>query len=336
MAINRSRLGLAWSHAWLSLVLVLAAMAPVLARAADRPDLKIEEIYDAPSIEKLAASKVLTLRVAFLDDYGRDISLVSFLRSPAEEPRVEVRFPRSSGVERPRELLTAPISAVTWNVLVADAANFDRTLVEKTQAPRPDGSREIVICLHGWTVMVEAVDEEGHIRRRQEGACDHGLTAPYGFALAKAAVAAMPACAALRADRVRNAPGQLVQCGRLAGDRAAAAELLNTWNDPMFAGANSSDHASSIANFFHPDAVVTWPGEAPARGMVKASEAWIAHLDKMDFYPERIFGETPDRVSMEGVVGVHQAEGDDKLFPAMMVWSRTDGYGFRMLSLVAK
>ncbi|KSB90231.1 hypothetical protein AS593_20260 [Caulobacter vibrioides] len=281
-------------------------------------------------LETLAANKARVMRAAFVDGYDRDAGVIAFIRAPGEEPRVEVRM----GSTRP---LTAVVSARAWNDLVQAGAVFDRDL-----QPRPPANPATapLFCLHPWSATVEAVDADGRIRRKAGGSCPIEPTLAYAFAarLAQAAVAEMPACAMID-DRDLGPVRQLAQCGLLSGDRAAAAEALNVWNTPWFANPRGPDFARSQAYLFHDKIRLAWPGEAPVEGPIRAAEVWAAKAGEARFQVRRVHGETADRVRMEGAIQVDgplDAYGAKPRIPMTILWTRENGFGFRVRDLIAE
>lgn len=298
--------------------------APALAQEA--------RTYDAPDAAALSAAKTQVVRVAFIDGNGQPAGLIAFIRAPGQEPRVEVRLPPATEWREAYPPITATISATTWRELVEDGVGFDIV-----PAPRPPPLAgkidEMALCMHAWRVTVETVDAKGSTRQRSEDACQKGATMRYGFALAKAAVAALPACATLDAARTRDAVTQLVECGKLAGDRAAAAEAYNVWKTPGFARPPGPDFARPLGALFFDQAEVTWPGAPTAKGLFAAAEAWVARGPDRYFQPRTIIGETADLVRMQGVVWTRpNADTEYASIPATLIWTRENGFGFRVRS----
>jgi len=303
------------------LTAALLLTTPALAQEAPK---SLEAIYDVPTVTTLAAAKTHVMRVAFTDGYGQPAGLVSFLRAPGQEPRVEV-----GGGKAP---MTAIISAATWRDLVEDSAGFD-IVPAPPPPPEPGKVSELSLCMHAWGVTIETVDARGDIRRRSEGACQKGAAMRYGFALAKAAIAALPACATLDAARTRNAVTQLADCALLSGDRAAAAEAYNVWKTPGFARPPGPDFARPLGGLFFDQAEVTWPGAPMAKGMFAASEAWVARGPDQYFQPRKVIGESADLVRMQGVIWTRpNADATYVSVPATLVMTRENGFGFRVRS----
>lgn len=287
-------------------------------------------LYGVDALDELGAKGAQIVRAFFVDGYGRDAGLVSFVRGPAFEPRVEWRLPRPDGVAGPRATMTGIASLATWEALQADGKFFDRLL-----APQSDGV-EPTICLHGWMVRVETVDARGKSRRNTQGSCDSGLTVQYGFKIARAAVETLPSCALLDPERTRNDVTRLSECTLLDGDRAAAAEALNVFNTPWFTNPRGPDFARALQYLFHDRAELSWPGQPPVNGSEAASRLWSEHAARDRFFLSRVYGETSDRVRIEGtILFAESQDGKERRVPAAMIWTRENGFGFRLRSLIS-
>ena len=289
-------------------------------RCAAAAQAKQRALYGVEPAERLAERRTPTVRAFFVDGYGRDAGLVTFARAPGEEPRVEWRTTQG---DRPAPALLSTILPVaTWDEQLAEGRLFDRPLASRGND---------AICLHSWVVTVEAVDARGVVRRRTDDACGDGPAVRYGFSLAAAAVAAMPACALLDREKTRNDITRLTDCTMLAGDRAAAAQALNVVRSTWFLNPRGPDFARPLAYLFFDNARVAWPGDTPVTGMARASEAWATRASEGSIFIRRVIGETADRVRVEAVFS---RRGDDRTpVPLVMVWTRENGFGFRLRSL---
>lgn len=209
---------------------------------------RMRALYGIESPEALLARGVTVRRAMFVDGYGRDMVAVTFWREPGKVPMVEVRSPRAEGGEEPQPLRAA-VSGRAWEEIVSASAYFDRDLAPDA-ATSPPGPR---LCLHSWVVVVEAVDAPrvvpnivfgtgsvaqdrdpslpvevittpASIRSDTEDACSDGLGMNYAMELAKAGMAQLTECSALKLDDFRNEPHLLATCHRLRGDRIVAGE----------------------------------------------------------------------------------------------------------------
>lgn len=275
--------------------------------------------YGVEPAEKMAERRTPMMRAFFVDGYGGDAGLVTFLRPPAEEPRVEWRGTTASGAPATTQL-SAIVPVTTWDAQEEEGRLFDRPLVPV---------KTVGVCLHAWVVTVEAVDGRGAVRRRTEGACGDGPVVRYGFRLAAAAAASIPACAVLDPDRTRNDLTRLADCGKLAGDRAAAAQALNTLRSPWVLNPRGADFARPLAHLFFDFAEIAWPGEAPVTGMMPAAEFWATRMAQGGLFIRRVTGETADRVRVDAVFS---GRGGSSV-PLSMIWTRESGFGFRLRRL---
>ena len=282
--------------------------------------------YDAPPVEDYARQKTEMMRAFFIDGYGHDVGLVTVTRAPAQEPRIEWRAPKPREGEGAVSVMNAIVPLSLWRDLQGASGYFDRALVQ-----RP--TKQHVICLHGWGTRVEMVDDNGKIRHATADGCgDDSLAWPFAKRMAATALATMPTCALLNAERAGNDIMQLGKCTVLAGDRAAAAEAYNAYDTPWFANPRGEDFARSLTYLFLEKLDFSWPGETPATQGAAAARLWSIHAGENFFSPQRVFGETADRVRMEGVIWVRGAtpEANPKATAATMIWERCNGFGFRV------
>ncbi|WP_260597535.1 hypothetical protein [Sphingomonas endolithica] len=298
-------------------------------RCAIKAQQKQQDAYGVDAIDDLASKGSQVIRAFFVDGYGRDAGLVNFVRGPASEPRVEWLQSQAGKGGAPRTLLSAIVSLGTWEALQADGHAFDRQL-----APQPETSP--AICFHGWMVRVETVDARGRSHQSTQSACDPGLTVQYGFKVAKAAVESLPSCSLLDPERTRNDVTRLSECSLLTGDRAAAAQAYNIFRTPWFTNPRGPDFARPLQYLFYDQAEISWAGLSPTIGSEAASKLWAEQAANSFFALSRVHGETPDRVRIEGTILFAGAPGGkERRVPATMIWTRENGFGFRLRSLVA-
>ena len=167
-------------------IAIASALAPQANTAGPKPG-----PYPLPTVQSVASSGGEIVRASFIDGYGKPAGVVAFMRRPGEEPRVEVRTAAGG-------TLATAVPLDTWERVRSAAALFDRTLAPVPSADGPS------ICLHPWSVSVEAVDparsgRPAAIRKAVQSTCDTGLAVPLAFNLAREAVAVLPACAMLDA-----------------------------------------------------------------------------------------------------------------------------------------
>jgi hypothetical protein len=224
-------------------------------RCASEVQARMHGLYGLENPADLLAKGVTVRRALFVDGYGNDVAAISFIPRPGQSPMVEVRSPRGEGVPNVPPL-TAAVGRESWATVLARSANFDQLLAREFPQETPGGG-PANFCLHAWFVVVEAVDaprvspnvlagtgsedeerdpslpveapmEPGRIRADAESACGNGLAADYAFALADAALAALPECGSLVLDEFRAVAALLGQCQRLGGDRLVAGQASQT------------------------------------------------------------------------------------------------------------
>lgn len=299
-------------------------------RCAAAQQAKTRAVFAAAPVEKLAAEGTQLIRAFFVNGYGRDEALIAFIRPSGGDPEAVVTFPSadSSG----RKALRAPVPAAIWDRLFVRARYFDRDLV-----PLPADKDQISMCLHSWVVTVEAATPagtQGGIRRKTQDACGDGMAVPLAFEMADIAVELFPACALLNAEQHRNAVTRLGACALLEGDRIAAALAMNQYESNWFANPNPG-MGMSIAYLFYDQAEIDWPGEPVVRGSTAAASAWVERMQKRHFWMSRVVGETPDRVRIEGMLQDMSSDepGGTRRAKAVQIWTRENGFGFRLRSL---
>ena len=298
---------------------IATALASLVAAQANS---KEPAAYGLATAQSVAEDGGETVRAFFSDGYGNRAGAVAFIRRVHEEPQVEVRV--AGG-----RTLTTVVSLGTWKRVRTAAALFDRTLV-----PVPKGEVQS-ICLHPWSVSVEVVDpiqpgRPAALRASAQSACNEGLAVPLGFELAREAVAALPACALLDAKQYRNDVARLAGCTLLEGDRAAAALARNAYGSDWFASPRGERTEYGIRHLFFEDARVDWAGTL-ANGSEAAAKLWSGRLENASLFPQRIVGETANRVQIEGTI-VRYTENQNTKAPVKMVWTSENGFGFRLRS----
>lgn len=259
--------------------------------------------------------------------------MVAFKRAPGEDLQVEVRLPDRGG-ERANPRMVGLLSSKEWTGLVADAGSFDRDLV-----PLPEKTDEMSICLHSWLSVVEVVDERGRVRRKASSACGRdSLVNAYAFKIARMAVESFPFCTMLSSEASRNDVTRLVDCWKLRGDRAAAAQAYNRLHTRWFLNPNGTDFARSLQELFFDRAELTWPGEVKVTGAALAAQLWTAKASENRFIPQIYFGEMQGRVRIEGEIWPRPKSDADKPkpIPATMLWTKENGFDFRLHSLSPK
>ncbi|WP_206244830.1 hypothetical protein [Novosphingobium terrae] len=287
-------------------------------------------LYNASDAQDFANKKSQLVRAFFVDGYGQDVALVSFERAPGEDLKVEVRVPSHNGSSE-NVSLVGQLSGAAWTDILEGARTFDRDLV-----PLPKRKGELSICLHSWVSTVEVADENGKVRRKTSLACGNDdLVSAYAFKLANIAVDSFSFCATLSREASRNDVTRLADCWKLRGDRTAASQAYNRLHTRWFLHPNGVDFARSLYDLFDENAEVTWPGEEKATGAASASQLWTAKAGQNRFVPRTYFGETHDRVRIEGQIWPRPKSDADRPqpIPVTMLWTRENGFDFRLRSL---
>jgi hypothetical protein len=272
-------------------------------RCVARKAARLREIYGVQPIEVHQANADQMRRAYFVDGYGRDTVAITFVRTPGREPTAWVHFPRERG-KAAAEPLQAAVSKAVWEHVLERSRLFDRKLV-----PLPDVLEDgsVMLCLHPWNYMVEAVDppepntsaKDRPARRKIGNACHDELVQDYAKELERTAIPLFPACAALEPAQHRNDASRLAACGMLRGDKLAAAEVLNSAGE--FREPRDPEDAPALARLFSNGASISWEGaamRAPDPG-----KAWLAGLKSSRahyFYAERVDGLSSRRVRLLG------------------------------------
>ena len=313
-------------------------------RCAPAQQAQVRALFGVQQIEAHRDAGEEVYRVFFVDGYGEDSHVVSFVRpfrsvsdlltGPQADAELWVHFPRREEVPTP-EPLHAVISEEDWDLIVERARFFDRELVAQ---PEPVfGNGETVVCMHGRVVTAEAVerafldDDQLTIRRRTEHGCSQGLTEAFANELERSALASLPDCGQLDRAHYSNTGSLLAQCARLGGYRAAAAAVRNAVN-PMLWNQSPNDFGR-YADLFHRDARIGWNGEVRTGQPGLLAPFWADKFTEAGaeaFFPDRIDGEGPDRVRLTGVIerSVPGGEGRSSLLqaaPVEMIWIRSEG-----------
>ena len=272
---------------------------------------RVRELFGVRTIEEHAAAGDQVRRAFYVDGYGRDVVAIAFVRARGSEPMLWVHFPREEGRGR-AEPLTAPVPQAVWQEVIEESAHFDRQLVplpDEVPVAQEDGEEIMAMCLHSSVFTIEATDpaeREGRqptIRRRTEDACQNGLTEAYAVELRRVAVPLLPHCARLDPELHRNEATLLSACRLLAGDRLAAAEVMNRV-DP-FHSVDGADDAALIRHLFDYQAIIDWNGQRNS-GAGSAANFWAAKMaegeGRIILYYDTITGESAERVRLTGLL----------------------------------
>lgn len=263
---------------------------------------RVRALFGARSIEEHRDAGDQVRRVFYVDGYGRDVVLISFIRAPGREPMASVHFPRREG-QPLRAAFETPVPETVWEDILRRSALFHRRFAAP---PLPGEGQAVSICLHSWVYTIEANDprrrtDPASLRRKIEDACEDGPGEAFAWEMQSAALRLFPACAALDPDQHRNPASQLAACAILSGDRLAAATVMNRLN--RFRSADRPDDAALLAGLFDFDRVsIDWQGTLLSRP-ARPQDFWLQRLaadGAHGLYYDSIEGLSADRVRFRG------------------------------------
>lgn len=300
---------------------------------------RTRELFGVGAIEAHRDARDQVRRVFYVDGYGRDMIVIAFVRARGRDPIVRVHFPRRRG-EPPPPIETA-IPLATWTEMLRRSEYFDRSFVSETAT----GSDAMVICLHSWVYTIEATDparsngRPASLRRKTEDACQNGPGEVFAMDAQRTALALFPHCDRLDPRQHRNPASQLAACQLLAGDRLAAAEVMNRLD--AFRRARRPGDGHHLAGLFVSGATIDWNGVRRPPDGPDAAGFWLERVTGPDggsFWPERIEGLTADRVRVIGSMErtVDPPEGGRTTFyraPVEMIWSLTSVQEFQVTAI---
>lgn len=294
---------------------------------------RVRELFGLQPIEAHRDAGDQVRRAFYVDGYGRDVVAIVFIRPKGGDPALSVHFPRD-GSGRRSEPLRAAVPKAAWDSVIERSAHFARGLAPPPPAmPAPNGDQVINICIHSWVYTVEASDppqgehEAANIRWKTEDGCDNGLAEAYAHELERAAVSLLPQCDLLDRSQHRSEASLLSACSMLAGDRLAAAEVLNRTR--VFRSPDDSDRLAAI---FRYDATVDWNGERNAAG-IPAAKFWHSKTSGEGgsrFYVNAVEGKSSGQVIVKGHLyrSVAASEGTaevDEVAPVEQLWADDQG-----------
>ncbi|HKX90457.1 MAG TPA: hypothetical protein VJM13_14685 [Sphingopyxis sp.] len=269
-------------------------------RCAEAEQRRMRDLYGVRTIEEHRAAGDQVRRIFYVDGYGRDLVLISFVRAPGDDPTLWVHYPREEG-QRP-----APQQTVVSGEAFEEAIDRSRTF-HRSFVPLDRSDPEfVVVCLHGWVYAIEANDPAipgvgaGRLRRKTESACADGPGAIYARDLQRLALAQLPHCATLEPEYHRNAASILYACRVLGGDRLAAARALNA-AEPLLRFSSGED-PGALAGVFDERSTIVWDG-VRNEGQGSAAAFWVRKLEenaRPNFQVESVHGESAARMRMTG------------------------------------
>lgn len=257
---------------------------------------RLARTYRIDRIEDAAGSGAVVYRALILNDWGRDVVLVSAMSGQGQPPRLVVQGPDG-------QRMVTNVSPMLWRRIVDQAKGVDDVRPEPPTRQFDAGS-DITqiggICMHAWSMRLEmanAIDASGRsqpVRRVRQGSCDHDRRA-YEFAwmLADLAVETLPVCSSLDEENYRNGPMRLQACVGLQGDRRTAADLMNRKSNPPDR-SGFGWLVSDWSRWLNTDegARLDWDGAVhqEGRGAASVAEALVEQVDSLsgvELYPEQ-------------------------------------------------
>jgi hypothetical protein len=241
-------------------------------RCAPDQQKRVRELFGLEPIERHIAAGDQVRRVFYVDGYGRDVVAIVFIRPRGGDPQLRVHFPLREGEAR-RKPLEALVPQQVWESMIERSALFDRNLVPL----QPSGDDPMTISLHSWGYTIEAADPDAasageKLRRKVGDACNDHLVQSYALDVSRAAVPLLPACALLERRNHRNWAALLAACSLLAGDRLAAAEVMN--RAEIFRQARRREDIRLLDGIFSDEAVVDWSARRNT-GRRSAAAFWL-------------------------------------------------------------
>lgn len=302
-------------------------------------------LFGVRTIEELRDAGDQVRRVFYVDGYGRDVVLISFIRAPGREPMAYVQFPRREG-QPPIPALEASVPEGVWDDILRRSALFDRNFAVPPPAPPTAGEGQLIsMCLHSWVYTIEANDPQrrtgdpASLRRKTEDACEDGPGEAFAWEVQTATLALFPACAALDSNLHRNPASQLQACSLLSGDRLAAAAVMNRLD--RFRRADRPGDSQLLAGIFAFQGVsIDWQGMQLSRP-TQPQDFWLSHMTAdgaQGLYYDSIEGLSADRVRFRG--SLHRSTegpaGTNPTYsyaPVEMIWVYTGVREFQVESI---
>lgn len=284
--------------------------------------------FGLPTLEKIrrrngyagSKSKLIVTTVVFKT--GGGVALV-LQRDRNGAPIVEIREMVTNLRRSGPKLISVKIPEATWDMIVAKGKALD--LVYATD--------EVLVC--GAIFTVELTDGRGNIRAPVGDSCGNEPRGLFFEALAEAALAELPHCAALYPDGYDATLDRLTACFALSGVQMAAAELFNELEVDDFWSSIGKAETSKVRLFFEDSITFSWPGVPLIQGAETAAEFWASDgLYSGDLQYGIFHARTTDRVSVTGSVIVDKPEDEEgvkgRTGPFTAIWQRGADGKFRM------
>lgn len=284
---------------------------------------------DAPSAETLAADGWRGVRVFLIDGYGADKPSVALLARRGEEPVLEVRT-----AVRGRGPVILSATPDRWTRSVADL--LSRTTLAAPEREAPTAARRTEpsapppppgFCLHAWSTVVEVIDDDGITVRSRNG-CGEQPIFDGAVYLAQRALHAQEGCHAL-SETYGGEAGKLQVCATLVGpNRWGDVWLRNRFDDLTRARGRNG---APVADFFAPDAVLTWPGEPERRG-AEVAAFWSAGRADWSLFGNAVAWDRPPAETGEvrGLI-IGRREGRRLEAPFTQHWAKGEDQRLRIV-----
>lgn len=247
--------------------------------------LSLHAQFGAPPIRDLAGPAGRAVRVTVTDGYGKRVVLIeTVLRADATTPRVIVRG-KGDGDRRAREVMEADLDPDGWESIARRAT--ERAIapallpVPEWRDPATHPEEAQVICLHGWSVVIETFGF-GQPRVLARNSCDRAddvKTYELGWRVVRHAFAAFPACSWLDRQFYRNDASRLEFCLGLSGEAHVAASATNAARPFVFDVFVNDRLRYLLADDF----TLTLPGEVSVTGAELALARWRAFVAAGDY-----------------------------------------------------
>lgn len=285
--------------------------------------------FGLPTLKKIrrrngyAGSKSELIVTTVVFKTGGGVALV-LQRDRNGAPIVEIREMVTNVRRSGPKLISVKIPEATWDMIVAKGKALD--LVYATD--------EVLVC--GAIFTVELTDGRGNIRAPVGDSCGNEPRGLFFEALAEAALAELPHCAALYPDGYDATLDRLIACFALSGVQMVAAELFNELEvDDFFWSSMGRADPSKIRQFFEDDITFSWPGFPLIQGAEITAEFWAGDWHySVDLQYDTFHAETTDRVSVTGFVILENSAGErgmqGRTGPFTAVWQRGADGKFRM------
>jgi hypothetical protein len=225
---------------------------------------QVRAAYDLPPLE---AHRIAADRVRQVFHASGDLPMVSFVARRGRSAVVTVHYPRRRDGRAPPPLRAA-VPARAWREVLALSEPFDA---------RPSSREAGTICLDGATYLVEAVEPgqsarmPATMRQKLGHDCEPGPVPAYVDGVARIALSLLPPCARIDARHYYGPLRRLAACRLLAGDRMAAADVLNRARG--FSMISNEGDTARLAGLFSARSELHWDG---ARQAGDPAAVWAA------------------------------------------------------------